>query len=140
MFNYVSIGEFAMNHSRYFRWLAVGFLALCCAPAFATSPLDGIYSCQVSSAGGNALAYIAVNSNASTTVVTLPSLQGGSYVGYVIGSIASATAFSGTSNYGYAYTATATGTTGAKILLVNGTFNSTLYGPLAVTATCSQLI
>lgn len=122
------------------KMVAAVSLALCSNIAFASGPLDGIYNCQISTAWGSGSIYVSVNSNASTTVLTIPYLQGVSYDGYVIGSAASDTAFSGTSSYGYAYTVTATGAVGAKTLLVSGTVYSTLYGPLAGTGTCSQII
>jgi len=107
-----------------------------CSVAFAVGPLDGIYGCTASGVG---MVYISINSNSSTTVVTIPSLQGGLAYGYALGSAATATAWTGTSNYGYPYRFTATGATGAKTLNFTGTF-ATSTGGFPVSGNCSQII
>lgn len=121
--------------------LAVIPLILSSGIAFSAGPLDGIYTCHFSSVSGSiSQIYISVNSNVNTTVITIPNLPGVLYYGYVAGSAASETAFSGTSNYGYPFSATATGAVGAKILYVNGTIYTAQYGPVSGTGTCSQTI
>lgn len=116
-------------------------LILYSGTTYAGGPLDGIYSCRFSSKYGNInQIFVAANSNATTTIVTIPNLPGVQYDGYVAGPAASATAFNGTSSYGYPYTITATGATGAKQLSVSGTLYTSQYGPITGTGTCSQVI
>lgn len=116
-------------------------LVLSSGITLAAGPLDGIYNCQFSSASGNiSQIFVAVNSNASTTVVTIPNLQGVLYYGYVAGLPASETAFNGTSSYGYPFAATATGAVGAKRMSVSGTVYTAQYGPVTGKGACTQII
>jgi len=120
--------------------LTTVLLVLGSGTALASGPLDGIYSCLLSSVAGNASVYIAINSNASTTIISIPNLPGTSFDGYIAGGAASDTAFSGTSSYGYYFTATAKGAVGAKQLAASGAMNLIGYGVVSGTATCYQIL
>ena len=122
------------------KLLLAALLGLSSFSVNASGPLDGIYTCVLNSYAGSITLYIAVNSNATATIVTVPSLPGTNINGYIGGSPATENYFSGTSSLGYGFYATATGAIGAKHLEAKGSLNFVGYGVISGTASCNQII
>lgn len=120
--------------------MMVIFLSL--APTcYAGGPLDGIYYCNISSPGlGSTNIYIAINSNSEITIISIPSLAGTPFSGYIWGSPASDTYFTGFSSYGYPFTASASGNAGSKSLSAQGAMYMEGLGAINGNAACNQVI
>jgi len=110
--------------------------------AFASGPLDGIYTCDFFSTGGDNVGqvFITFNSNESTSVITIPNITGVIFQGYFIGGAASDTDFNGTSDRGETFKATATGFIGEKKLFLEGSVYIPPFGSTEGTGECLQVI